>query len=287
MAPINSAQILQVERRVLYRPSKKDQNEASRYQRDADDAYVFDVTSGLYTPKSYYEQKRSDKPKPGESKRFRFFTDPKRDLVATFVGIATLLVVGAYTYYAKQQWCEMVKATKATQKAARAASDNVKIASGSLQSVQDQFRLDQRAWVGPKTFALSPPQAPNPIRVTAIEDNTGKTPAVHVSARYYIHTSDVPIDVEEYAKHPTEKPAAGKATFTIFPNASTSFVPETGSTDALGVQNVLHGQKHLYVFIDVHYFDVFKQPHETRTCAMFDSRTQGFSTCPGNYDYAD
>lgn len=150
---------------MLYRPPKKDQEEASRDQRDTDDSYIFDFASGLYTPKGYREQKQCEKPKPGDSKWLRFFTNPKRDWVATIVGILTLVGVGLYTYYARQQWC---------------------VANQTLKEIQRQARIDQRPWIQVTTPETIPSEVskgkivPFVIHIHAL----GKTPAKDIHGEF-------------------------------------------------------------------------------------------------------
>jgi len=60
---------------------------------------------------------------------------------AEIIGLGVLI---AYTTFAALQWCEMKKATKATQTAAQAAADSVK-------TTQKQLELSARPWI---TFRL-------------------------------------------------------------------------------------------------------------------------------------
>lgn len=162
-----------------------------------------------------------------------------------------------------------------------------KIASDSFKATVDNFHLDQRAWIGPKGLDMKPMQAPNPIASTMTITNSGKTPALRVEFLYYLHPSDGPINVVEYIKHPVEKGNLMSASTIMLPGATYVLSPETGSTDALGVDSVKNGRKLIYFFVFISYVDVFGAKHHTRACALYQGKAALFSSCPGNFDHAD
>src|ERR1700732_562742 len=123
----------------------------------------------------------------------------------------------------------------------------------TLSAVADQFRLEQRAWVGATNIILGEMQAPNPITATVTILNSGKTPAFKMRVRYFLHASDTPLAVQEYARNPIEKLAGRGGVSTLFPNSQMQLVPTTGTTDALGIQSVENGRKFLYLFAWVWY----------------------------------
>jgi hypothetical protein len=143
-----------------------------------------------------------------------------------------------------------------------------------------------RAWIGTKKMVLQEMISQEPVLVVIEIHNSGNTAALRVAVNYIAHASDVPLDIDKYAKHPIEKSEGKPAIFTLFPNATMSLVAATGSTDALGVESISNGKKLLYVFGMITYFDVFDAKHHTRFCGLYDPTMKIFGVC-GSYDYAD
>src|SRR6476620_10683491 len=86
---------------------------------------------------------------------------------------AVLVPVGAYALWIYGgQLDEMRKSTKAATKAAN-------LAKRSVEQVERNSRLDQRAWVSVREIKGFP-KANEPLRITAFITNTGRTPARHL-----------------------------------------------------------------------------------------------------------
>jgi hypothetical protein len=125
--------------------SHDDESDSSDQLRNVDDTYVFNSTSGLYQPKTLENGEQRQEQQRGRKSKLPFFVDVRRDWLATAISILTLSVVAAYTYYAKGQWHEMIRAADAAQEAAEAARDNA-------DSAIKRTHLDERAWV---TYGLA------------------------------------------------------------------------------------------------------------------------------------
>src|SRR5450631_872066 len=89
-------------------PPEKDKSD-----RNIDDTYVYDSASGLYKPQSHENEEERREKRRGRNSRLPFFANVRRDWLTIFFSAVTLVVVGAYTYYAKGQWHEMIRAANA------------------------------------------------------------------------------------------------------------------------------------------------------------------------------
>jgi hypothetical protein len=211
-----------------------------------------------------------------------------RDRIRLFFEGSGLLIASVLAVANIGLWLVTKEVSNATRDAAAAANSQVQASKDSIDATVKQFRLDQRAWLGPKGITLHEMHAPEPIVATITIMNFGKTPAMAVSARYYLHASDVKINARDYARHPVEPPPTGiSPTFILLPNATMDLVPQTGTTDNLGISSVNNGKKFLYAFAWINYRDVFGEPHQTKFCALYDARVKTFSTCEASYDSAD
>jgi hypothetical protein len=210
----------------------------------------------------------------------------RRERIKLWIEVATLLAVGVYAYVAVLQWREMVRATGAAERTVNEARRNRIQSEKSLDATIAQFHLDQRAWVGPTDITLNEMHAPNPISAKVSITNSGKTAALRARVTYILHPSDVPLNIEEYAKHPVEGEPKVRPPFTLFPNATMVLLPSTGSTDDLGIRGVNDGRKLLYLFGRIEYHDVFNTVHETRFCVRYHSEAKAFGACE-SYNYAD
>jgi hypothetical protein len=213
------------------------------------------------------------------------------NLVLLGVAVFALQIsVAAYTD-AQKSGDEQLKALAAARQAIIDTGDEqvhaLEGARSTLSAVADQFRLEQRAWVGPTNIVLGEMHAPDPIKASVTILNSGKTPAFEMRVRYILHASDTPLAVQAYAKNPVEKLKGRGAVSTLFPNAQMQLAPTTGTTDALGIQSVENGRKFLYLFAWVWYIDAFDTPHETRICAQWQPKSKFFAPCNEDYDYAN
>jgi hypothetical protein len=234
-------------------------------------------------------------PTPNEGQEARQERKERRDKKRLRVEIATLAVLSVYTIVTTGIWLATKSAAKSSATAAEAASKSASAAEGQVQATREsieatveQYRLDQRAWIGPTNFILKTMHAPDPISAIATIRNNGKTPALKMKVRYFLHASDEAINVREYAANPEEK-RTGKeiGISTLFPNGEMELNPSTGSTDTLGVQSVQSGRKLLYFFGWISYLDVFNAEHQTRFCAQYRPGTSSFTPCAADYDYAN
>ena len=209
------------------------------------------------------DQKRKD------TKRFR-------------VEVATLIVISVYTAIAAYQGCQMRKATKAAENSANAAqiaaNTSIKVANiaeRNIKAAQEQFRLEQRAWINIVKAKYAEPLIANKIsqiEITVI--NSGKTPALNVCRTQKM-----------WVEEPGGKVIMGvkadlKPKITIGTNIERTFAfVGYNPTEQRMIDLINSGKVILFVELEVTYFDVFtkNKTHHTRTCFHYDPKIDKFS----------
>jgi hypothetical protein len=198
-----------------------------------------------------------------------------------------------------------------SQKAANAARDAVEVARGTLQETQrsnsrqarlteasrlssevqshaalqssiDNFRLDQRAWLGVSDYTYSLGES-GTIGSTGIVLNTGKSPASNIHCRitgmtkekdYVLRDSDL--------VYPPELPTVTQGT--LFPNQHFPLTaggpPMDPSSQKAWSDNVASGELMQYFFGEVRYKDSFGVWHWTYFCTKYVPSTKSGTPCP-------
>lgn len=259
-----------------------------------------------------------------------------REYYRLFIETATLLVICFYTYYARQQSIEMLKATDAAKTSAGAAQRAATIAENTFnqnkdfaghtleqmnrqtEAMQDsanstkealaqnkkvldttvqQFRLEQRAWVG--FVSALPPEYKEgdkdvyvkdgqPLRAGVSIINSGKTPALNVhavAAMSYWKSDDEFTPVYKIANM-----LGGPSTSVIQPDNTISITtpsfPEKGGINKADVDNIISGRWTVYISGYITYDDVFREHHRTKFCCFLDRGLRSFHNFK-NYNEAN
>jgi hypothetical protein len=240
-------------------PASNDKPDGDRYIKDAEDRFFFDSTGGIYKPKSYKTETKSNQ-ETKQSQRF---------WVTTIISTLTLFAVGIYAYYAALQWCEMRRAASAAQDAARFAHDAV------IQA-RDQFRQDERPYIWITNTGIGTPEFTfdkNPktgqdlttgqITWTYHYTNYGKTPAYDLFSYKLISIGTNSPFRESYG---FSKIKRGKGT-PIPPNKDDfgTVVSDPGITperfkQLLGIDNAIR------IRVQMQYTDAYGGQYETEIC---------------------
>jgi hypothetical protein len=181
------------------------------------------------------------------------------------IALATVLILAMYTYYTKGQWMAAIQATNT--------------ASRSFNEARNDFRIDERAWIGVSDMLLNKSKAPNPISVQVTVYNTGKTVARNMRTWYFLHLDKHTLpNIEEYVERPIERKDGISSPSVLFPNRPRYLVPvdriSNETRDA-----VVRGETLLYVIGEIDYDDLFGTTHYTEFCAIFNSHVQAFTDC--------
>jgi len=192
------------------------------------------------------------------------------DKIQAIATICIVFITFFYTRYASQQVREMKKAVEFNKK-------YVDIAAQSLNSIEDHFKLEQRAWLTIEEIKFRnelKANEPNYIDLKII--NAGKTPALRVRFKYktYFKGQPQPNAMVEEINGP------GEASYG--PNSEYNISLVTAPLTQTKINALQSGKEILYFNIEIIYFDIFNNEtvHHTTACGFYNgsSKTQ-FSLC--------
>jgi hypothetical protein len=202
-------------------------------------------------------------------------------LLFTFV---LIIIYATQAYIMKAQLAEMRSGSEDTKRLAQAAvnqataaKDSADAAKTTIKVIQENMRLEQRAWVGVKGIRISPPpwKAEQKIEATLTVENTGRTPALEVRI------------IKRYGPSPPtrtmlSKPIAGLINvFSVAP--TNSFDSTVTLSDKLSESELqlLASGKPYYVYGIVTYRDIFTTTiRETLFCGYYIDGFRQLQFCP-------
>ena len=150
--------------------------------------------------------------------------------------------------------------------ATRAAANAAQRAKDSIDQVERNSHLDQRAWVTVTYSQLLKPLTPNerPSVKIAIK-NSGKTPALKVHAFAEVYVAPAPKKIVESGP--------SKSVTIIGPNSEhISTVDANSIVDQADIDSVANEWKSLYANGTIYYCDIFKMRHWTTFCVHIEGR---------------
>jgi len=208
--------------------------------------------------------------------------------------ICLIGITGFYTYYASQQVEQMRNTVKEMGKqsgsmhdATNANKKAVQLSEGNIKATQDQFRRDQRAWIG----------IANPIidrgvllkegeysRFEIIVTNSGKTPAKNIES--WITDKELPVGKKLVFKKPISIIGIQSKTV-LLPNAKIRFAINTDRRITKeDIERIKSGKSFLYVYGKITYQDVFGKEHYTTFCEVLEPDLIDMADC-GQYNDAN
>jgi hypothetical protein len=181
------------------------------------------------------------------------------------VEIITLLVLSWYACTTQAQLNE-----------ARRANNT---AYNALESVRENARLDQRAWVGPVGFSKSKIIPGAEVKMGVVIRNYGKTPALQLRGKIAgksLAKGEEFIPSYEYDENITHVDSIS----TLFPNVSTSYDTSGKILDATQIESLRREENVLYVYGMVGYEDIFGVSHCTTFCTRLRNDLVRMGICP-------
>jgi hypothetical protein len=203
--------------------------------------------------------------------------------VKTVAEIIGIILLAVYTAYTIKMYRVNKQAADAAKTAADAAVKQVEIAGSGLSATIDQFHLDQRAWVGVRTFDMLPPEVSKPLSIKLAITNSGKTVGTITSTVVTVYPS-FSQDIHKYlASHEwrviqKSRESAPAVPTVVFPGFDFT-LPLESKGPVIGDQADLirSGKVFVYVVGEIYYSDVFGASHNTAFCVMY-ARTR-FEMC--------
>ena len=172
------------------------------------------------------------------------------------------------------------KQSKAMQDAAEANKKSIELAERSIKATQEQFRLDQRAWLSmrePKfTESLNLQKS---LRISCTIKNVGKTPAQRVHYRYKVSIQTLGEPILWIPFIPV-----------IFDNNDICYAPGDENTIQIMSKSVLtqeeigfieSGRGIFSINIEVTYFDIYNVNNirHSRACFLYSAPNKRFGFC--------
>jgi len=161
------------------------------------------------------------------------------------------------------------------------------------QTMEQTLRIDQRAWVGIKTFTLTQLEANKPLRVDLSLTDAGKTVGVVNSTIAAIHPAFGEDDIEKYVAsrewQQIERQRSNTPTVpsVMFPNLE--FVLPLVSSGPVTQEQftmIQSGNIFIYVLGEIYYTDIFHTNRSTGFCVFYSPTFQRFQMCR-HHNWAD
>jgi hypothetical protein len=218
-----------------------------------------------------------------------------RDRVRLIVEVIALgigaIVAGANVLL----WIQTREATRiasisasAALKGADAAADQVSATKQSIEASIENFRLDQRAWLGYRAVGiLEPITAHRPLRMVLSIKNTGKTPALKVRESTTTAGPNKPNAVIPGPSFKEKANGSIDSQAVVQPDGELT-IPVDYPKDISQpfIDAIKAGVTTIYIVSKVTYSDVFGRTHYTTFCAELSATLNAFSECR-NYNDTD
>jgi hypothetical protein len=181
------------------------------------------------------------------------------------IAAATIVIAVATVYTYLEVHGGSVQTDKiiaANQRIATAMETAVGQAGTAIQASIDASRNDQRAWFGIKEITLANPLVlGKPVQISIMGLNTGKTPALDLSAtEIRVGPSETERN-RDFVIHTPDREVVAPNNTDVF------YATVTYSDDS--IRAIMAGTIHIYVRGELKYRDVFGLSHTTTFCAYY------------------
>ena len=172
---------------------------------------------------------------------------------------------------------EEVKQAKLNTKSAERSAN---AAEASSKTAIDALHLSERAYVTVTSTLDAPPKTGQPIKVSIVGQNVGKTVAtdVKMTSSLGIVLIDLPLQtVRDKSLALADKPVSQTVMFNqqSIQQSVSSFQPIPDNV----IESIKNKSFMIYVFTDVTYRDAFGDLHHTHQCNFYDVERDALSFC--------
>jgi hypothetical protein len=137
-----------------------------------------------------------------------------------------------------------------------------------LSNQLTEMRDDKRPWVGVEGVQSGPFEKDKPLKIEVIVKNTGRTPALNVTANFTTFGPVMPTDPKSVKAMPCSKDCI---TMVLWPNGTsiyTVFVPAERMTES-AINLINNKQSSIIIEGRIDYLDVADKPHKTIICNSY------------------
>ena len=206
------------------------------------------------------------------------------NILSLLFTVVLILIYATQAHYMGKQLDEMRSGSGDTKRLAQAAvdqaiaaKDSAEAAKTTIQVIQENMRLEQRAWVGVKSISITPPpwKAEQKLEATITVENTGRTPALEVRIiKRYGSRTPTKAELSKPVPEPINVLAVAPTNFFY----SSITLSEKLSESEL---QFLASGKPYYVYGYVTYRDIFSTTiRETLFCGYYIDGARGLQFCP-------
>ena len=167
---------------------------------------------------------------------------------------------------AKQTSVQIDKLIAESRRIADTSNETANQAKRALDATIENFRLEQRAWVGPtEVQTITGAKEGQQFRVSVSILNNGKTPAFRYKSVAYIrilNSKDTPILPDKIVNKAMQETSA-----VMYPGMTFKTTPEVSKPlSKIDIENLVNGKSVIYLIGIATYEDVFGQPHYSKFC---------------------
>lgn len=194
----------------------------------------------------------------------------------------------ASTLTALQRTAELTNTTlqaqlDAVRKSEAQAERSAKAGETSASTASQALHISERAYVHMTASLAKPPSAGEKLQYSVLLGNSGRTPALELTASMAGVSTTSSTSVNE--AHAVALNSVG-----ALPTPGSVGTLAAGQTAAVPadalvalteseVDQITEGKILVYIFATVSYKDVFQQPHHTEICGFYDPPSKTFSAC--------
>jgi hypothetical protein len=156
----------------------------------------------------------------------------------------------------------------------RTAKEGLELTRKSVQDAADNFRLDERAWVGLKGTSAAQVKVGKPIGINFVIRNTGKTIARNFHSKSFIQIADPFKDRLTFELVDKESLTHEGSHGDLFPSDQfTAFKESQNPITAPQLESVRRGELKIVAFGTLWYDDLFATHRWTHFCRFGDQRS--------------
>lgn len=157
-----------------------------------------------------------------------------------------------------------------------------------LDATINNFRLEQRAWVGSRSTDIIDFVEGKPVSIKVMLVNSGRTPALNTKTLYGVAIPKRKLLAQDLLPFDAMKPdGIYQGIMTLLPNSLMRVSANSEEVmSSASIENVKRGKSFVYIFGKITYSDVFNTVHTTRMCMHYDPLVNSFNNCE-TYNDAD
>jgi hypothetical protein len=273
--------------------------------RNPEEAHMESGGRWWQTSRDLIEQIRKRREQAAQRKR-----ESRRDLrdsLAIAIAILAALFTGWQAYEAHEARVDADRAARTARQDAKDAADQARKASekglqvqldavrkaevqagrsaeaaeSSASTASQALHVSERAYIYMTPSLRKPPSSGEKLQISVVIGNSGRTPALEMAVHCGAAFVPISTPVNEALERAFAAPAQKWQSVSVLPSGGTSESPSDSplALNQSDVEQLMADKMSLYVFATTTYKDVFKQPHHTEICTIYQPKLNAFMNC--------